>query len=186
MAGSEIVDVSAQPYFELEDFMNFARETRIASETLAQLENMFNRWTGLLKARKIMAGDKSWLILWMPEEVEAEIDALWQNAPSAGFLSNQLAQYMCLTAIQDLLPQTVETGCAPLPELTLSLRSALQELELLPENGGTLNRRFAILTHYPFGGGCKKCALAPDCPKMKGIPDLPTWVLPGHEKNALA
>ena len=49
-------------------------------------------------------------------------------------------------------------SCAPAPRPTEALREALSGLGLeYREDAPTLNRRFALVTHYPFKGGCLGC-----------------------------
>ena len=41
-----------------------------------------------------------------------------------------------------------------------------------------LARRYAVVTHYPYRGGCEICTLQQQCPKSGG--DM-TVTLPGYE-----
>lgn len=183
--------MEAEPVFELEEFMNFARETRISRQTLETLINFWQNWQNKIAAMQITSGGKSWLAIWLPEEIEREVDKAWEASPSEGFLINSLAQYMCMAAVEQMLPEAAGGGCAPAPEPALALTDALAQLGLLKLNergkatlGDTaLIRRYAILTYYPFRGGCEICAMRKDCPKANGAGDFANVVLPGHERG---
>ena len=44
-----------------------------------------------------------------------------------------------------------------------------------------LSRRYAVVTHYPFKGGCEICVLQSNCPKGQGQMEATSVVLPGYE-----
>ena len=74
--------------------------------------------------------------------------------------------------------------CSPYDQkgFTEALREALAGLGLAYKEGQpTLNRRFALVTHYPFKGGCEICHLQDNCPKGQGQAESMSIVLPGHE-----
>ena len=66
---------------------------------------------------------------------------------------------------------------------TESLRRALESFGLkYREDLPVLERRFAVVTLYPFRGGCEICYLQKDCPKGSGSGDADqSVVLPGYE-----
>lgn len=175
--------IRINPEFDLEEFMNFSHETRMESETLERISSYWEEWANLLQAMRIEKGKKSWISIWMPEEVENIIDDLWEKSPSAGFMLNNLAQYLCMRAVSDLLPQVAQGGCAPAPEMVEPLEKALGENGLLHENGHDLKRRYAILSYYPFRGGCEICSLAESCPKGRGEDVSASVTLPGYERG---
>ena len=45
-----------------------------------------------------------------------------------------------------------------------------------------LSRRYAVVTHYPFKGGCEICVLQSNCPKGQGQMEAASVVLPGYER----
>lgn len=173
------------PYFDLEDFLYFAHESKISSDLLKSLLDKWEEWSKKLKSEQIKHNTGSWLVLWLPEEVEKNIDDVWDKSPGEGLLFNSLANYLCMTAIQEIMPQILDGGCAPAPHFTRPLREELTKLGLMDINAKSdnLNRRFAILTNYPFKGGCEICSLQEECPKLKGQMDGVSIVLPGHEKG---
>lgn len=173
-----------QPYFDLEGFMALSRESRLGGATLERLVSHWQDWLEALKVREIRTGKIAYLAVWLPEEVEITIDTVWNKSASEGFLLNNLAQFMCMTAVQDLLPQVEDNGCAPSPRPTASLREALDELGV-PYKGpdsSLLSRRYAVVTHFPFRGGCEICHMQSLCPKGQGQAESSSILLPGHER----
>lgn len=185
MEAAIVAGIKIEPVFDMEEFMEFARETRMATETLEKLIEYWERWQPELRAAQIKHGGNSWVAIWLPEEIEGETDRVWERSPGEGFLINALAQYMCMAAVRTILPQAADGGCAPSPKPNAALDGALAELGLMEAgkgNGGIL-RRYAVLTYYPFRGGCEICAMQEDCPKSNGAENFASIVLPGHERG---
>ncbi len=182
MSEAVISETALRPEFDLEEFMNFAHETRIASEALGQLLAFWEEWVGQLRCVEIASGKNSWLAIWLPEAIEQKVDEIWDKSPGEGFLINSLAQYMCMSAANAALPEAADSGCAPAPKPHPALSGALESLGL-GQMGPALARRYALLTYFPFRGGCEICALAEDCPRHKGEPAFATVTLPGHERS---
>ena len=176
--------LKTEPYFDLIGFMEMSQESRIDGAVAEELERFWNHWKDLLGVCQVTCGKIPYLVVWLPEEVERTIDETWDKRPSLGFLANALAQYMCMQAVSDLIPQVELSGCAPAPRPTETLRRALAGIGLAyREDMPVLERRFAVVTHYPFRGGCEVCWLQNDCPKGSGGVADPssTVVLPGWE-----
>ena len=175
-------DLEAAPYFDLELLMTASQETRIGSAAMAELADAWDRWLPHARARHIQTPQGGFLLAWLEEPVEEDVDDKWEEAPSEAFLFNALAQVMCMGIVHSLLPEVEEAGCAPAPKPTDALADAL-EAEGVPylvmgEPG--LARRFAVVTPYPFRGGCEICVLLKDCPKAGGKKDM-SITLPGYE-----
>lgn len=181
MGEIKISKLKPEAYFDLEDFMNFSKESRLDAPTLEMLAEYWEDWQGKLQARQIEHDSDSWLAVWLPETIAEAIENTWHSLPSKGFMLNSLAQYLCMSAVGNLLPQVETLGCAPTPAPHASLRKGLQELELATDDG-TLANRFAVVTHYPFRGGCEVCNLSEDCPKHAAQEPFASIVLPGYEK----
>lgn len=169
--------------FDLMGFMDQCEESRLEGDLVARLEGLWKEWKDLLSVNKVTCGKISYLVIWLPEAVETAIDDLWDRSPSEGYLANSLAQYMCMQAVGELLPGVELSGCAPAPRPTASLREALAGIGLsYREDMPVLSRRFAVVTLYPFRGGCEICYLQKDCPKGSGSMDESgTVTLPGYE-----
>ena len=185
MGETTVNPLAVQPEFDLEEFMNFTKESRIANEALEHLISLWESWRNELQAVTIQHKGKSGLAIWLPEGIERYVDEAWQKSPGEGFLINGLAQYMCMAAVQDVIPQAADGGCAPSPQPALPLTEALGELGLIDraKSGLNLLRRYAILSYYPFKGGCEICAMWEQCPKANGHGEFASVVLPGHERG---
>ena len=94
---------------------------------------------------------------------------------------------MCMAAVHGVIPEIEDAGCAPAPKPTAALREAL-EAEGIPytnDKDPILSRRYAVVTHYPFKGGCEICVLQSNCPKGQGQMEAASVVLPGYERPQL-
>lgn len=186
MEATKITSMAVEPYFDLEDFMNFVRETRMENETLQEIFRKLEEWSGKLSVRALERGSSRWLVVWLPGEVEQQVDDAWDESPGTGFMLNSLAQYLCMGVIQRLFPQIAEGGCAPAPKPGENLRQALRDagLDYRDMTSGALDRRYAVLTFYPFKGGCEICHMRPACPKGNGKgEEFASVVLPGYERG---
>lgn len=173
-----VTRIPVQPWFELEEFMNFAHETRLSNAAVESLAALWESWLGKLQAVQLQSGHAAWLAVWLSEDIELQIDDAWKVSPGEGFLINSLAQYLCMAAVSAILPQTAFLGCAPTPAPDADMNSALSNLKVASTDG-RLIRRYAVLTYHPFRGGCEICHLQNDCPK-RGNADFATITLPGH------
>ncbi len=174
-----------QPYFDMEGFLVMSQETRLGGAVFERLVELWGKWLSQLKVREITTGKISYLAVWLPEEVELEVDEAWGKSASDGFMINNLAQFLCMSAVQMMLPQVEDAGCAPSPRPTEALRAVLSELGLEYRPGASvLSRRYAVVTHFPFRGGCEICHLQDQCPKGQGQAESSSILLPGHERGA--
>ena len=116
------------------------------------------------------------LAVFLPVDVEREIESAWKESPSLGFILHGLGARLCRAAVELLIPGI--TGCLPLPMLSAADESALREL-LAPwglfssaagAEAGTfyLGRGYALLTYSSYKGGCAVCALNKNCRKAVG------------------
>jgi hypothetical protein len=179
MARHSIQPLAAAPEFDLELLMNTCQETRISGDILDTLNDAWQRWLPLAHAGRIESDGESYLLVWLEKAVEDEVDDTWGRTPSEGLIVNALAQVMCMGLVHSLLPQVEEMGCAPAPAPTLALAEALEEAgaPYLRMGEPGLARRYAVVTRYPYKGGCEMCALKERCPKNGGM----SITLPGHE-----
>lgn len=179
-----IESLPAEPYFELENFLNLSGEAKIDGKTFEKLQKLWDEWTPLLSVRNLKQGKNSWLAVWLPEEVENKVDKAWEESASKGWLTHNLAQFICMSAINDLIPLTLEGACAPYPKTTPECVGALAKEGLMPPDGAAPIRRYSVFTYYPFKGGCEICALRERCPKGGGGGGESASIeLPGHERR---
>lgn len=174
-----------QPYFDMEGFMVMSQEKRLGGAVLERLVELWGQWLPQLKVCEISTGKISYLAVWLPESIEVDVDEAWEKSASDGFMINNLAQFMCMSAVQAMLPQVEDAGCAPSPRPTEALRAALEKMGLEYRPGSSvLMRRYAVVTHFPFRGGCEICHLQSECPKGQGQAESASILLPGYERGS--
>lgn len=182
MADYSAKDLEVAPYFDLELLLSASKETRVGGALMDGLGKAWERWLPHARARQITTEQGSYLLAWLEEPVEEEVDDKWEETPSEAFMYNALAQVMCMGIVHSLLPEVEEAGCAPAPRPTDALADALEAEGvpyLMPGEPG-LARRFAVVTYYPFKGGCEICMLQKQCPKAGGDNGM-SITLPGFE-----
>lgn len=182
MAKYTVTHLPFEPEFDLELFMAVSQESRIGGTLMDVLSDAWNCWLPHGRARRIETENESYLLVWLDEAVENDVDDKWEEAPSEAFLYNALAQVMCMGIVHALVPEVEEAGCAPAPKPTDALADALQAEDVPYAVMGKpgLARRFAVVTPYPFRGGCEICVLQKECPKAGGDRNV-SVTLPGFE-----
>ncbi len=164
--------IEVEPYFDFFSLLNLLDEKRLGGEIIDELGETWDRWLKHLHVYTLKVGKIGYLVAWLDEEVEKEIDEKWGDSPSDSFRFNCLAQNLIMSTIQDVLPEVEEAGCAPAPKPTDSLIEVLEEVGIpYNQNASALSRVFATITHHPFRGACEICYLQEDCPKAKGKAD---------------
>lgn len=176
--------VEVTPYFDLENILQNAQESRLGGAALERLVRLWEEWVPEINVRVFDMGKVKYLAVWLNEKVEEAVDKSWADSPSQAYMDNALAQSLCMAAVNHVLPEVEDGGCAPAPRPTDKLRAALEGQGLpYKGDGPTLSRRFAVVTHYPFKGGCEICHLQDQCPKGQGQSGASSVVLPGYEQN---
>lgn len=164
-----------QPYFDLELFLQTAGETRIGGRETDECLLFWEQWSAAsLFCKTVAARGRTFLAVWLGEDVEQTVDAAWDESPSRGFLLNALAQTLCMCAVHEHIPEIEDAGCAPVPAPDSGLATALTEAGLPArapadtEGGLLFARRYAVVTRTPFSGACDACALMASCPRAGG------------------
>ncbi|GFH63309.1 MAG: conserved hypothetical protein [Candidatus Desulfovibrio kirbyi] len=170
------------PCFDMEAFMTMSRETRLGGAVAERIATLWEQWLPLLNVYEIPNNTTVWLAAWLPEQVEKAVEERWAVSPSEGHLYNNLAQFLCMSAVQEILPEVEIRGCAPVPRPVPALAEALNSLGISYKGEGpALNRMYAVVTHYPHMGGCEICHLQTHCSKGHG--QTAGIVLPGHDET---
>ncbi len=184
MAEYTVTPLDIAPYFDLELLMSTSQESRIGGDMMDRLSDAWDRWAPHAHALKIEAKGVSYLLAWLGEEVENDVDDAWEDTPSEAFLFNALAQVMCMGLVHAAVPEVEEVGCAPAPRPTETLEKALAGAGVPYSAPGetALSRRYGVVTHYPFKGGCEICTLQAHCPKGGSGAGPATITLPGYEQ----
>ncbi len=152
------------PYFDMEQFLLITQTKRLDEESAAIIDEYWERWRDQLQVRKIVVDRNEYVLVWLEDMVEHEINRLWQSTPSRAFSVNNLAQAMLMATIRDLVPEVAVYGCAPVPNPTPRLRKALQDAGVGWMDGAGLSKPYAMVTHFPYKGGCAICYLKDECP----------------------
>lgn len=186
MADYTAETLETAPYFDIELLMSVSQETRIGGDVMQRLAKRWEAWIPELNVKRIDTGKIQYLAVWLNESVEEDVDRTWEESPSDAFIIGALAQTMCMAVVHEHLPEIEDAGCAPAPKPTDKLCEALAA-EGLPYNDSVtgLSRRYAVVTHFPFKGGCEICHLQSDCPKgQKQTGGASSLVLPGFERGS--
>lgn len=164
----DITPMQPKPEFDIMFFMEIAGETRIDQEMMNDFQPYWDKWA----ANNINAfelsnpeGEGKFLLIYLDEEVENTIDGMWQDSPTHGLLFHALAITMVMSSAQGFIPELMDGQCAPLPRPGEGILGAFQELGLTWNDEGTVNRKYAVLTPYPYNGGCEICYMSDTCPK---------------------
>ena len=176
--------VQIEPYFDMELFLSTSQETRIGGELMEKLSACWDAWIPHAKAMQITVDDAAYLLVWLEKEVEDAVDEAWDKTPSDAFAYNALAQVICMTMVHAALPMVEEAGCAPAPAPSACLAEGLEKAGVPYADGvgPTLSRRYAVVTHHPFRGGCEVCSLREQCPKGSGCgSEAASVTLPGYD-----
>jgi len=158
--------ITVQPEFDLFVYCELSGESRIEHDLLEELEPRFDEWQQHLKAYRLSNGgekDPGYVILWLEKPVEEEIEGVWQDSPSAGMAFHNLAIHMVMSAVQNLVPELADKGCAPLPKPGKDVLAAFKELGLAWNKEGTVDRQFAVFTNMPALTSCGTCMLKAKC-----------------------
>jgi hypothetical protein len=158
--------LSAQPEFDLFTYCELSGETRLEHDLLEEIEPRFDDWQRHLKAYRLSTGgekDPGYVILWLEKPVEDEVEGIWQDSPSAGMAFHNLAIHMVMSAVQNLVPELADRGCAPLPKPDKAVIAAFKKLGLTWNKEGTVDRQFAVFTNMPAIASCGTCMLKAKC-----------------------
>ncbi|MBU1002168.1 MAG: hypothetical protein KKE73_06560 [Proteobacteria bacterium] len=162
-----IAHISIRPEFDVNRFTATSHTGELSDKTLDSLRDLWETLTDSLQTQRIDNGCGSWLLIWLGEHVEQQVEKRWETSPLQGFLEHALAVDCVMAAAATLVPEIAQHGCAPVPEPSEAVRQAAQELGLNWPERHTLNRRYALLTRFPWQGGCSTCHLEDNCPKHK-------------------
>ncbi len=165
----DIKEIQPEPEFDLWLYAEIAGETRFADALMHALEESWNRWKDHLKAVRLVRkqGKGDFLVVWLEEPVEAEVEAKWDESPTDGLSLHNLAVTMVMGAARAAIPELEENKCAPMPKPTGSIQDAFEALGMEWNSDGTIDRKYAVFTFMPYKGGCEICFLEEDCPSSK-------------------
>ena len=159
-----------QPEFDMWFYAELSGEKRMDNALLEKLEERWNAWLPLLRGHAMAdpsGKGGSYVLIHLEPEVDAEVDATWDESPTDGLALHNLAVTMCMTAAQAAVPELAENGCAPMPRPGVAVQDAFEEIGVNWSPDGSIDRKFAVFTHAPYKGGCEICHLEDTCPNSK-------------------
>lgn len=168
MAKYEITPLTPNPEFDMMYYMDVAGETRIEGGVMEDFEEYWDKWaTKNLKAYELRntEGEGKFALIFLDQEVDDTIEGIWQDSPTHGLYFHALAITMVMSTAQGFVPELQQGKCAPLPRPGEGVLAAFKELGLTWNEEGSVNRKYAVLTPYPYTGGCEVCHLSASCPK---------------------
>lgn len=166
--GSYTISPLTSPHaFDRTAFCEFSRAGDLPAAEAQWLAGLWESFDARLHAHSVVNSTRSWLLAWLDESVEIEVDRLWGPSPRRGYLAHCLALSRLMALAADQVPEVAATGCAPVPEPTPEVAQAAEELGLFITPEHTLSRRYALLTPAPYAGGCDVCFLHGNCPRLK-------------------
>jgi hypothetical protein len=156
------------PGFDMLHYMEIAGLPRLEQEEAARSPNAPEGWAGALRAYRFDLGRrKGYVLLYLDESVENDVEAAWQRSPSEGFSLHNLAIALVMGAAGQVVPEVADGGCAPLPRPDRDMLRQFKTLGLEWNPAGTVNRQYAVFTPMPYAGGCAVCMLRDSCPKSR-------------------
>lgn len=164
----DINELQPKPEFDIMYYMEIAGESRIDQEMMQEFGPYWDKWAKeSLKAYELenTEGEGKFLLIFLDEEAESDIDGIWQDSPTHGLLFHALAITMVMSSAQGFVPELQDGNCAPLPRPGEGALEAFGKLGLTWNSEGTVNRKYAVFTPYPYTGGCEVCYMSSTCPK---------------------
>ena len=161
-------NVRTEPEFDLEYYMEISGLTRIDHELTELLEAYWTKWEPEIKAFKMEPahGGDGFLLVYLDADTEADVQRAFEEHSGHGFAFHHLAITLVLSAAQSVMPE-LAGGCMPLPNPTREARKAFKKLGLEWNEEGSMNRSYAVLTPYPYKGGCETCRSCDTCPSSQ-------------------
>lgn len=168
MGAYTISPLSSPQAFDLAAFGELSRAGELPAADTAWLAGLWESFDARLHAHRVVNTTRSWLLAWLDESVEQEVERLWAESPRRGYLAHCLALSRLMALAADQAPEVAAFGCAPAPEPSPEIAQAAADLGLSITPDHALSRRYAVLTPAPFAGGCEICFLRENCPRLRG------------------
>jgi len=167
---SSLDAIQTAPEFDLEYYMEISGLMRVEQELMELLEQYWKKWGAQVKAYQMEptkpgAGD-GFLLVYLDEDVEAEVQQAFERAPQHGFAFHNLAITLALSAAQSVMPELIG-ACMPMPTPSREAKKKFKKLGLEWNEEGKMNRNYMVFTAYPYQGGCEVCHSCDTCPSSQ-------------------
>ncbi len=113
--------------------------------------------------QRLHVTNESYLLTWFDRKLENILADLWFSSPSAAFALHEQMNQQILSTLQNQLPEICTHGCAPLPACKPELNRILRDFDIQQNKNGQLDQIYAVLTFWPWKGGCTACSLKNSC-----------------------
>ncbi|NLW81552.1 MAG: hypothetical protein GXY42_07765 [Desulfovibrionales bacterium] len=162
-----------QPDFDFSTFLFLAQIDEVGPQEMLAVLETWERWLPHLKVFRL-GERKGYVLVFLEEPVEREVDEIWSRSPSEGFKHEAIAQTMIMGTLKALMPELGEKECAPVPEPGKPLRRTLEKIGISMQESGALSRKYSTITPCPYRHGCERCFLKDSCIKnmnldLKGV-----------------
>lgn len=153
------------------DFENYRRMLGGPSGDAFDIVNLQENFKKLKRYLNVYHAQRSTtsgvLVAVLEAPAERLVETTWSQSPSAGLLFHTLAVCLVMAAAGAVIPELRLAGCAPLPPPDSELRACLARQGLTVRETGCLDRQYAVMTFFPYAGGCAVCHLRETCPKRR-------------------
>lgn len=124
-----------QPDFDFSTFLFLAQIDEVGPQEMLAVLETWERWLPHLKVFRL-GERKGYVLVFLEEPVEREVDEIWSRSPSEGFKHEAIAQTMIMGTLKALMPELGEKECAPVPEPGKPLRRTLEKSASACRNPG--------------------------------------------------
>ncbi len=153
------------PFFDLETFMLLSGMKRIDGETAQVLQREWHRIYDLLRGYRLGEPDSGYLVIYLDRPFDRELEKARAEDRDRAERLEMIAQSMILASLFEVLPESAEKGCAPVPQPNGLLDRSLSRLGLAFQPGGYLDVSFGLVTELPYRGDCDSCYARDGCTK---------------------
>ena len=83
MGACSVEKLECTPEFDMMGFMELSQETRVDGKVMSKMTSLWDEWLKKLSVYKVVCGKISYLLVWLPEEVETYVDEAYRKDFSA-------------------------------------------------------------------------------------------------------
>jgi hypothetical protein len=164
-------DFKVHPEFDLMVFMERSGGRRVNQAAMEAAEDYWKKWLEKVSAYKLVEGDADpgcdpgFLLTFLDQSVEADVDAEWQKDNDLGMLLHQLAIYLVTAAAVDAVPELYSEKGGAIPEapFTPQALDAMKSTGFGLKQDSTPTHQYMIFTNHPYKGSCETCGHGDSC-----------------------
>ena len=153
------------PFFDLETFMLLSGQKRIDGNTAEAVEKDWHRLYSRLWGYRLGEPESGYLVILLDRDFDQELEKAREEDRDRAERLELIAQSMIMAALFEVLPESAEQGCAPVPEPSSVLEESLAQLGLSFRSDGHLDVSFGLVTGLPYFADCESCHAKSGCSK---------------------